>query len=384
MEYFKDKFGVLYQGDVLEELKKLPDESVNMCVTSPPYWGLRDYGTAEWVEGDINCDHIEQYRNPLKCAHSGNISNKKPNLEENQTASLDGLKQFKKICGKCGARRIDKQIGIEDTPEEYINKLVEIFREVRRILKKDGILWLNIGDSYWASGCEPSGNFGVNNNQRQNNSKGRYYIKSAYKAKDLVGIPWMLAFALRVDGWWLRQDIIWAKKNPMPESVKDRCTKSHEYIFLLSKSKKYYYDHEAIKEPAETDKKTFYAKLNKKEHKRTVLNDISKRIVSGFNNMKYSLLKNKRSVWHIATKPFKGAHFAVFPEELIKPCILAGCPEGGIVLDLFMGSGTTAVVSENLNRNWVGIELNKEYCELIKKRVEKNQDIFTEFNVSKG
>lgn len=360
MEYFKDNHGILYCGDVLEELRKISDNTVNMCVTSPPYWGLRDYQTAEWEGGDEQCDHIEQYKDRTKCAHSGGIGNKRPDFDKNQTAKLSGLFYYKDICKKCGAKRIDKQMGLESTPEEYVGRMVKVFREVYRVLKKDGTLWLNLGDSYYGSGCGPSGNFGCPNNQRINQSKGRKYLKiKKYKPRDLIGLPWMLGFALRDDGWYLRQDIIWAKKNPMPESVKNRCTKSHEYVFLMSKSKKYYYDYNNIKEVAK---------------------------YSGYNSVsgKTGKYRNKRSVWCIATKPFKGAHFSVFPPDLIEPCILAGCPEGGVVLDPFMGSGTTAMVCENLNRKWLGIELKPEYCSMIRTRIEENKDLFTEFNISKG
>lgn len=325
MEYFKDNYGALYQGDVLEELKKLPDESVNMCVTSPPYWNLRDYG----IEG---------------------------------------------------------QIGLEKTPEEYIDKLVEVFREVYRVLKKDGILWLNMGDSYWGSGCGPKGNIGCPNNQRVNNSKGRKYPKgSKYKSGDLVGIPWMLSFALRDDGWYLRQDIIWAKKSCMPESVKNRCTKSHEYIFLLSKNKKYYYNYEAISEPLSplTIKRyqTGWNGDESRNYPNNKQNNLSKYL--GHEKVKKATKRNKRDVWWVATKPLKLAHFSTFPPALIEPTILAGCPEGGMVLDPFIGSGTTAIVAESLNRRWVGIELSEKYCEIVKNRVNKNKDIFTEFNISK-
>lgn len=296
--------------DCLEGLKELQDESVDCCVTSPPYWGLRDYG----IEG---------------------------------------------------------QLGLEKTPEEYIEKMVAIFSEVRRVIKKDGTLWLNIGDSYAGSGS-PGGDF-------KNGKKGDVYLrpynrKGEYlKPKDLCGIPWMLAFALRKEGWYLRQDIIWHKPNPMPESVTDRCTKAHEYIFLLSKNLKYYFDNNAIREPVSV------ISLKRSEYKYNCDRPSTKNNAMGDNNgihvkkMGTRFVnpngRNKRSVWTVPTKPYKGAHFATFPQELIIPCILAGCREGGTVLDPFFGAGTVGVVCRLLHRNYIGIELNPEYISLAEKRI---------------
>jgi DNA modification methylase len=273
---------ILY-GDCRQTLKQFAAAGVRaqMCVTSPPYYGLRDYGNE------------------------------------------------------------DNQIGLEESPEEFIQQLVEVFRGVRDVLTDDGTLWVNIGDSYYnyrsgkgqalpkqsvASNSQDLPQ--VRNPRRGNKLKG-------LKDKDLIGIPWMLAFALRADGWYLRQDIIWSKPNPMPESMKDRCTKSHEYIFLLSKSKNYYFDVDAIKEPT----------------------------VEG------NALKRKRSVWEVTTKPYKGAHFAVYPPELIEPCILAGSQKGDVILDPFMGSGTTATVAKELGRHYIGCELHRDYENLIEKRL---------------
>lgn len=263
---------------------------------------------------------------------------------------------------------------MKKTPEEYIAKLTEVFRHVRRILKPEGTLWLNIGDSY---------------NGYKGNSK-REYCGSDYagfrnqptrpanfgleckglKEKDLIGIPWLLAFALRSEGWYLRQDIIWHKPSVMPESVKDRCTKSHEYIFLLSKSKRYYFDCRSIAEPASTFDNIV------RDRKTTKLNNTPGRTpMKGLLRNNYTT-KNKRSVWTISAKPFKGAHFAVFPEQLVEPCIKAGCPEDGIVLDPFMGSGTTAVVARKLGRNFIGTELNPRFVELAKERLKKELGLF--------
>ena len=255
-------------------------EPVKMCVTSPPYYGLRDYGG-----------------------------------EENQ-------------------------IGMEESPEKYVDQLVDVFRSVKEVLTDDGTLWLNIGDSYYnyrSDGNYPKQTVSKTRQDLPTKTPVRGNKLEGYKSKDLIGIPWLLAFALRKDGWYLRQDIIWNKPNPMPESVKDRCTKSHEYIFLLSKSKNYYYDNEAIKEPTKEGETT----------------------------------KNKRSVWTVNKKPYKGAHFATFPPELIEPCIKAGSQKGDIILDPFIGSGTTAMVAKSLGRHYIGCELHESYNDLIQNRVSQ-------------
>lgn len=268
-------------GDAQEQLHDLTADSIHTCVTSPPYYNLRDYGT------------------------SG-------------------------------------QIGMESTPEKYISRLVGVFREVRRVLRPDGTLWLNIGDSY------------------QN--------------KNLIGIPWMLAFALRADGWYLRQDIIWNKPNPMPESVRDRCTKSHEYIFLLSKSARYYFDSIQMREPAKESSRVRYKSpfhVGGKElagfgRVRSAPNSPGMRNFTGY--------RNRRSVWEVSTGNFRNAHFAVFPEKLIEPCILAGSPKGGLVLDPFTGSGTTGVVAKRLGRDFTGIEINPEYCKMAADRIAASSE----------
>lgn len=360
----KDNRKILY-GDCLEILKILPDESVDCCITSPPYYALRDYGTGEWVGGDPNCPHkrMSKYSPDTITGH---------NQEELVGNVGDAI--YKKVCPLCGAVRVDKQIGLEETPEEYIRKLTDVFHEVKRVLKKDGTLWLNIGDSY----------SGINND--------------VYKNKDLIGIPWMLAFSLRADGWYLRQDIIWHKPNPMPESVKDRCTKSHEYIFLLSKSPQYYFDAEAISEPiTESTVKRLTQDIDNQEGSYTPskANGKMKAVHSKFGGNKYgdnddpkyaiysgneyvpSGRRNKRDVWDISVQPTKEAHFATFPEKLVEPCILAGTKVGGVVLDCFFGSGTTGRVAERLGRKWIGIELNEKYIEIAKKRTDNVQiDLF--------
>ena len=358
-------------GDVREQLAQIESGTVQTCITSPPYWGLRDYGN-------------------------------------------------------------DGQIGLEQSPEDYVAEMVNVFREVKRVLRDDGTLWLNIGDSYSGSGKGPAGNLGKTHDERNMETKHSAIVPDGLKAKDLVGIPWRVAFALQADGWYLRQDIIWAKPNPMPESVKDRCTKSHEYVFLLSKSPKYYFDNEAIKEPTVTRDNT------NRDRDSTKLNNVPGRTrMAGLKTNNYET-RNKRDVWTIATKPFKGAHFAVMPEALVEPSILAGTPEGGccrtcqspyqriievgeiaerktrdgmvnvipgrdkpsrmnsvdmlaipkktigweqscncensesvpsIVLDPFTGSGTVGVVALRHNRNFVGVELNPDYAQIALDRI---------------
>tara|TARA_Y100001937_G_scaffold89250_1_gene120672 strand:+ start:708 stop:1667 length:960 start_codon:yes stop_codon:yes gene_type:complete len=293
-------------GDCKETLSAFLPKTARMCVTSPPYYGLRNYGDE------------------------------------------------------------DKQIGQENTPEEYIQNLVEVFRGVRDVLTDDGTLWLNIGDSYYnyrPGKAYVKQTVASNNQDLPEYSPKRSNRLDGLKEKDLIGIPWMLAFALRADGWYLRQDIIWHKPNPMPESVRDRCTKSHEYIFLLSKNKKYFYDNEAIKEPAK-DWGTRDRTNGKYHNEGTGLQPHS-----GLS--KSYPTKNKRSVWSITNKPYRGSHFAVFPPDLIEPCIKAGSQEGDCVLDPFMGSGTTAMVAKSLGRDYIGCELHEDYGNLIQKRIEE-------------
>jgi DNA modification methylase len=286
-------------GDCRETMRKWATQGVKAqtCVTSPPYYGLRDYG------------------------HEG-------------------------------------QIGLEETPEEYIKAMVEVFQCVWDVLEDDGTLWLNIGDSYAGNNSQASNNgragFG-NAREKVVNRTGE-----GLKTKDLIGIPWMLAFALRAEGWYLRQDIIWHKPNPMPESVQDRCTKAHEYIFLMSKSQKYYYDIDVLKEPVENMGKP--RKFRDGDASATLRNDEGRMYIPRED-------RNKRSVWTVPVKPYAGAHFAVFPSDLIEPCILAGAPVGGVVLDPFMGSGTTAQVAQTLGRQYLGCELNENYKTLQNKRI---------------
>ena len=350
-------------GDCRETMRRWKEQGIKAqtCVTSPPYYGLRDYGTAKWEGGDDDCEHS------ISMPTKWNDPKLGTSVLRPETAHRGGSSTN---CHKCGATRIDSQLGLEETPEQYINAMVEVFRCVWDVLEDDGTLWVNIGDSYCNSNgfarASPEYQREGRNNMPANDRKLDKLHETGLKTKDLIGIPWMLAFALRADGWYLRQDIIWHKPNPMPESVQDRCTKSHEYIFLLSKSHKYHYDHESIKEEA-----------------------INAGTIGGFfqgrqggaeyhaqgggvgSEAKEYLNKNKRSVWTIPVKPYEGAHFAVFPTELIEPCIMAGAPVGGIVLDPFMGSGTTAQVAQNLGRQYLGCELNENYKSLQDQRLRQ-------------
>lgn len=341
---FETKDYELFCGDSLDVLKKLEDNSVNCCITSPPYYGLRDYGTAHWEGGDPNCPHYRQNKVQKEHTNTGHA---------NTFSEAGGIGDaiYKTVCPLCGAVRVDKQVGLEETPEKYIERLVDIFHEVKRILKDDGTLWVNIGDTY--------------------NS----FNSSVCKQKDLIGIPWMLAFALRADGWYLRQDIIWHKPNPMPESVKDRCTKAHEYIFLLSKSPIYYFDYEVIQEPSVTKPHNPGNKMH--IDKITGPNDRGGHTQweERMDEIWGSGKSNKRDVWSVAVSPYKGAHFATFPKKLIEPCILAGCPKDGIVLDPFNGSGTTGVVSMENDRKYIGIELNPKFIDMTTERFETMEGI---------
>jgi DNA modification methylase len=352
-------------GDCREIMKRWIDEGVKIqtCITSPPYYGLRDYGTATWEGGDINCDH--------KDARSRGDDIK----DGDKQGTNAGSRLNKKFICECGAKRVDNQIGLEQTPKEYIENMVDVFNHVKELLADDGTLWVNIGDSYSShKDCKSIGQTLAKGTSRENAhamdlGKSRVrdtkMLKSqGLKNKDLIGIPWMLAFALREAGWYLRQDIIWHKPNPMPESVKDRCTKSHEYIFLLSKSSQYYFDNEAIKEPSVTN-----WEINKKT--RVQRKNATGGAVSGGTGNKISsgTIRNKRDVWSVNVRPYKGAHFATYPTALIEPCILAGSKEGNIVFDPFMGSGTTAQVALQHGRQYLGCELNKEYEKLQQERI---------------
>lgn len=264
---------------------------------------------------------------------------------------------------------VPAEIGLEDTPDAFVARLVEVFREVRRVLRDDGTLWLNIGDSYARTGgtdktTPPTAKVGSTRKTVEARGDRTQRAPSGLKDKDMIGIPWMLAFALRADGWYLRQDIIWHKANPMPESVRDRCTKAHEYVFLMSKGPRYYFDAEAMKEKG-SGRVPGNKKVQKIDSSR---NDGGKTGIFSAQQ-KPQLTRNKRSVWTVATRPYKGAHFATFPPDLIEPCILAGSRPGDIVLDPFNGSGTTGQVSLQHGRKYLGLELNPDYVQLTKDRL---------------
>ena len=300
-------------GDALEMLRTLPDNSVHCCVTSPPYYALRDYG-------------------------------------------------------------VDGQIGREDTPAQYVARLTDVFSEVRRVLRPSGTLWLNIADTYAGKGNQGDSVDPKNPNGRTGQTVAINRRVEGCKAKDMIGIPWMLAFALRDSGWYLRSDIIWMKANPMPESCKDRPSRCYEHVFLLTKSRSYYYDAAAIAEPvAESTPMRMRRKFGKNKYSAGIpgqahqhLNDYRP---NGYAEEDIPLLRNKRDVWQINSVPYKGAHFAAYPPKLVETCLLAGCPQDGIVLDPFLGSGTTAAVAKQMGRHYIGIELNPDYCELAKQRI---------------
>jgi DNA modification methylase len=422
----------LYLGDVVDVLRELPDESVHCCVTSPPYWGLRDYGTASWDGGDPDCAHRVGGQVHDTKAPGAITTGQRPGVDAS-------------VCLDCGATRVDKQLGLEQTPEEYVARMVAVFAEVRRVLRSDGTCWLNISDSYNAY----NGNRGESGSTLEGTRQhlvgrprvpvGSGISAPGLKPKDLVGIPWRLAFALQADGWYLRSDIIWSKPNPMPESVTDRPTKAHEDVFLLTKSARYFYDAAAIREPHSPDGRL-----------KTVHDHATDASHPNYDNMGTGNERwpnggrNKRSVWEIATESYAEAHFATFPQALVEPCVKAGCPEwvcatcgrprvritergenihpgdcgrndaqgpvqrgkredgkavgtvmrerheagrspktvgwsdcghgnyrAGVVLDPFMGSGTTALVARRLGRRSIGCELNPEYAALAAKRLSQ-------------
>jgi DNA modification methylase len=321
---------IMHTGDCREVLRTLPDESVHCVVTSPPYFGLRDYGTATWEGGDPDCDHSPEMRGGRFATP---VSSKQASNTGTGTAS-------NRDC-PCGARRIDSQLGLEPTPDAYIAEMVAVFRELRRVLRKDGTCWLNLGDSYGTTGGDTHSGFneryfgkpgGADNKQDAMLDGIKDHTKSTgLRPKNLLGIPWRVAFALQADGWYLRQDIIWSKPNPMPESVRDRCTKAHEYIFLLSKSERYYYDADAIKEPSVdpigSAARYRSAFSGRPEGSIVCPNDKDGQRYAPKGMREFDEMRNKRSVWEVTTQPFPEAHFATFPPALIEPCILAGCPE---------------------------------------------------------
>jgi DNA modification methylase len=422
--------GCIINGDCLERLREIPDGSVQCCVTSPPYWGLRSYGVpptawpppdnealarlyapGEACEGHVWGDAMPRPGTESRNGEGGGScfegredkaainaamtraprkrspsDIKDPNSKQatSRASAWDSDASGGQYCQRCGAWL--GCYGLEPTPELYVWHTVLIFREVRRVLREDGTLWLNLGDSY-VGGKGQSGSKGAEHQAKRNESgeslnKAHQTLggpkdtkptdsrammrQSGLKPKDLVGVPWRVAFALQADGWWLRQDIIWAKPNPMPESVTDRCTKAHEYIFLMSKAASYYYDHEAVREPvAEVSiaRSKYGWNCDRPSTKNASMGG------GGIHTEKMGTRfvnpagRNKRSVWTVATQPYRGAHYAVFPPKLITPCILAGCPAGGVALDPFIGSGTTGMVCVQHGRRYLGIELKPDHVE---------------------
>lgn len=313
-------------GDCIESMKGMKSESIDCVVTSPPYWGLRDYGTAEWEGGDPDCEHTISMN--TKWGDSKKRERLRPEVGHRGGDSS--------ACHLCGAKRIDSQLGLEDTPDEYVENMVKVFREVKRILKPTGTAWLNLGDTYAGGGGASGHTEETMNAGRKTASYGatstRGRVAEGLKAKDLVGIPWRVALALQADGWWLRQDIIWQKPSCLPEPVKDRCTKNHEYIFLLTKRKYYYFDYLAIREPNADPKRKNFQPGNRSFGINSDRNDndIGKRIKEADY---VANGRNKRSVWSVTPASFKGAHFAVFPPNLIEPCVLAGSSAFGCCAD---------------------------------------------------
>jgi DNA modification methylase len=362
-------------GDNRQALKELADASIQTVVTSPPYWGLRDYGTANWSGGDESCEHI---KDSSKTKKFGNDEFNK-NRPSREATKLPGY-YYKDLCASCGATLEDNQIGLEQSPDDFIEELCVVFDEVWRVLKEDGTIWVNLGDSYAGSGKGPAGNLAKNTaagEARHLEKKHSAIVPDGLKPKDLVGIPWRFAFAMQARGWYLRSDIIWHKPNPMPESVTDRPTKSHEYIFLMTKSARYYYDHEAIKEDAiwAEEKRAGQGRLHYDGKRQGEKGTGQENFVSIVDK------KNKRSVWQVNVKGYKEAHFATYPTELIEPCILAGSKEGDTVLDPFSGSGTTGEVALKHGRHYIGLELNPDYAAISEKRITDAVGMFVELEM---
>ena len=375
-------------GEALAELRKLPDGFAHTCVCSPPYWGLRDYGTGRWEGGDPTCEHRGWSAGGTERSGLGKFNNGMTREHVEATvARAPALARHE--CEHCGARRVDQQIGLEETPEEFVEKLTAVFRELRRVLREDGTLWLNLGDSYSVSGR--GGTTGGNstlNGGRNSQEQAKAVLdrmgsrRGNLPPKNLVGMPWRVAFALQADGWILRSDVIWHKPNPLPESVLDRPVKSHEHVFLLAKSERYYYDADAVREPHQDHAggpERFGNKGQRAEgHKADPAGRARRRMVcdvapaEGYNPRG----RLRRDVWSVPVGQFDGAHFATFPPKLIEPCILAGAPLGGLVIDPFLGSGTVGEGAEVLGRRWFGIELNPEYEPLIRARTSQTGLLF--------
>ena len=362
----------LYHGDALAVLASLPAGMAQTCETSPPNWGLRDYGTGRWEGGDADCDHV--------AGRGGHLAESAASTRGGAHKVADAQTvPFKDVCGRCGARRVDSQLGLEPSPDLYVERLVAVFREVRRVLRDDGTLWLNLGDSYAGGGgfsptapstaTSKSGRHGSIGGLKQ----GGVPVVAGLKPKDLVGIPWRVAFALQADGWYLRSDIIWSKPNPMPESVTDRPTKAHEYLFLLTKQARYFWDADAVREPnlpsSVVHHDRFGGRMTNGKGVDSRRQDGNRPMNGGVGYVEAG--RNIRSVWTIPTAPMPEAHFATFPEALVRPCILAGSRPGDTILDPFIGSGTTALVARKHGRRCIGIDLNESYLEIAARRTQQ-------------
>ena len=362
---YNNGFAQLHHGSA-SDMFFIPDTSVDCVVTSPPYWGLRDYGLEPTVwDGAEGCEH--EWGAGLTLSHSN-----RNGATESLGGNIRGGGEWKSpsagsFCIRCPAWL--GNLGLEPTPQLFAQHLVQVFREVWRVLKPTGTVWLNLGDSYAGGGGahkQEHANPGLSKSSERNGvPTSEREVMSGLKPKDLVGIPWRVAFALQADGWYLRSDIIWSKPNPMPESVTDRPTKAHEYMFLLTKSPRYYYDADAIREdgPSYTRKAGGY-----EEHYKQGASRFGGK--GGFGDSDVTTYgRNKRTVWEIATQPYPEAHFSTYPEKLVEPCILAGCPQDGVVLDPFAGSGTTLAVAQKLGRKSIGVDQSLEYINLAVERI---------------
>jgi DNA modification methylase len=354
----------ILHGNCIDKIKELDDNSIDCVVSSPPYFGLRDYGTAQWKGGNPNCSH----------AYGRNTRGGLSDFQKNNKGSFgDEAVKSGECCKLCGAKRIDEQFGLEKTYQDYLANTVKVFETFKPKLKDTATIWWNVGDSY-SSGKRTST---TNQSLRGNKNYGvtRTPVQNGIKEKDLLMIPNRVAIALQDAGWYIRSEIIWYKPNPMPESVRDRPTSAHEKIWLITKSKKYYYDADAIREPLAASSLN---RLNQdiKNQKVSTRGNGGMKSNGNMKAVGNKETKNKRNVWTVTTKPCKEAHFATFPKDLIEPCIKAGCPEGGLVLDPFGGSGTTGIVAAQNNRNAVLIELNQKYIDIAKKRIDKELGLF--------
>ncbi len=372
----------ILQGDALTKLRELPEKSINMCMTSPPYWALRDYGTASWEGGSEDCNHLGKPK-PTQKGFNERWSGKK-NIKKDKQGEL--REPFLDVCGKCGAKRVDKQLGLESTFEEYINKLCDIFDEVKRVLRDDGTCWVNLGDTYAGSG---NGSNDYRNKKTKNYRKGEILYKgqksgkTSVSDKSLVMMPFRFAIEMVNRGWILRNTIIWHKPNCMPSSVKDRFTVDFEYIFFFSKKKNYYFKTQyephltnSIKrmDAGFNENPDFHYKkrIDKNRGFKTKSNEgqLQPPQKHGQDVSYNPQGRNKRTVWKISPKPFKEAHFAVYPEELCETPIKAGCPVGGVILDPFLGAGTTCVVALKQGKKFIGIELSEEYIKIAEARLK--------------